>query len=218
MKKQFKFLSTLCIALLMLVGCGTAKEQDTTEVPTNSEGTNAGTDNTTVEEKPNESSESSENDSKSITYTTNNVEKTEETTTATSNEQHYTIQILPSFTLTAEEPGKDMLYLTENDSISMRIENMSVNDLTFEDLQKNTEEMMSFVAENVDYTEFDIQSYVNESIVKYAAYKVDLTDQTVTAVIFEKENQLVRLTIFDNPAKDLTDAMIKMGLTITKTN
>ncbi len=99
-----------------------------------------------------------ENETNSITYTTNNVQKTEETTTVNSNEQQYSIQILPNFTLTAEEPGKDMLYLTEDDSISMRIEYMSVNDTSFENLVKNTEEMMSVVNENVQYTDFEIQS------------------------------------------------------------
>ncbi len=60
--------------------------------------------------------------------------------------------------------------------------------------------------------------YVNNysNINNYTAYKVDLNDQIVISVVFEKDNQLVRLTIFDDPSVDLTEAMIKMGLTISK--
>lgn len=218
MKKQFKFLAILCIALLMLVGCNTAKEQDTPEDTSTTEGTNAANDNTNKEEQPTESDDVTENDTNTITYTTNGEQKQEETTTANSTEQQYSIETLPTFTLTAEEPGKDVLYFTENDSVFMRIETMSVNDQTFENLITNTEEMMNAVDETVDPIKFDIQSYLsNQSeIANYEAYKVDLVEEVVSAVVFEKDNQLVRLTIFDNTTVDLTEAMVKMGLTITK--
>ncbi|SOC35155.1 hypothetical protein [Ureibacillus acetophenoni] len=218
MTKQIKFLAILCIALLMLVGCNTAKDQDTTDETSTTEGNNASNDNTEKDEQPTESDDVTEKESKTITYTTNGEQKQEETTAVNSDEQQYSIEILPSFTLTAEEPGKDMLYLTENGSISMRIETMSVNDQTYENLIANTEEMMNAVDETVHPTNFDIQSYIanHSDITNYAAYKVDLVDEIVTAVVFEKANQLVRLTIFDDPNVDLTEAMIKMGLTISK--
>jgi len=219
MKKQFHFLAIICIALLVLTACNTAKEQNST-APSTTEGTNAGNDNVEIEEQPTNASDETNSDSKNITYTSNNEQKTEETITVNSEEQHYSMKVLPSFSLTSEEPGKDMLYLTNNDSISMRIETISVNDTTFQELLKNTQEMMNAVDENVKYTDFDIQSYVtnNANIVNAAAYKVDLVDQAVISVIYEKEGQFIRLTIFDNPTADLTDAMIQMGLTITKTN
>lgn len=208
MTKRFSLIAILCISLLALAACNTANPQETT-TPTTTEETNTGN-NTGKEDQVTENENS-------ITYTSNNTQKTEETTTIISDEQHYSIQVIQGFTLTAEEPGKDVLYLNEDDSISMRIEYMSSNDTTFQDLVKSTEEMMSVVNENVQYTDFDIQSNVknHSNISNFAAYKVDLTDQAVISVVFEKENQLVRLTIFDKPTVDLTDAFVQMGLSIS---
>jgi len=207
MTKRISFIAILCSAMFALAACNTADQQETT-TPTTVE-TNEGS-NTGKEEQVTEKDNT-------ITYTSNNTEKTEETTTLTSDEQQYAIQAIKGFSLTAEEPGKDLLYLNEDESISMRIEYMSSNDTTFQDLVKNTEDMMSVINENVQYTEFDIQSQVknHSNISNVAAYKVDLADRVVISVVFEKENQLVRLTIFDKPSVDLADAMIQMGLTIT---
>ncbi len=221
MKKQFKMYVILCIALIALVACNTAEQSTTTPTPT--EGTNASNGNIEKDENqtssdPHDDDEQvNENETNRITYTSNGEQKTEETTSVTSNEQQYSIQVLPNFTLTAEEPGKDLLYLTENDSVSMRIEYLTTNETSFEDLQRNTEDLMNAVDENTDYMEFDIQSYVDNvpNISNFAAYKVDLIDQVVMSIVYEKDQQLVRLTIYDDPVADYSDALIKMGLTIT---
>lgn len=220
MKKQFKMFVILCIALIALVACNTA-EQSTTS-PTPAEGTN--TSNDTIKNDDGQTGSNTDDDDQvnenvtnSITYTSNGEQKTEETTPVTSSEQQYTIEVIPNFTHTAEEPGKDLLYLTENSSISMRIEHFTRNETTFKDLQSNTVDLMSAVGENVDYTAFDIQSYVKDvpSISNFAAYKVELQDQVVISIVYEKDEQLVRLTIYDDPVADYSDALIKMGLTIT---
>ncbi len=220
MRKHIYLLTSIILALF-LTACNTSDDQPNTEHTkdhvTADSGSNENQDlpeNGNVTEEPVEPSDNKT----TITYTTNGEERTEETTTVKSNSQGYSIQSLPNFTLTAEEPGKDMLYLTADDSITMRIEYKSTNDSTFDDLVKNTEELMNTISPHVGYEQFDIKEFIQDDIANYTAYKVDLADQVVIAVVFEKEDSLVRLTIFDEKLMDLSDAMIKMGLTIKKAN
>nr|WP_106783892.1 hypothetical protein [Lysinibacillus timonensis] len=225
MKKPVKLFTSLFLSLFLLVACNTA-EQSTGDVPnengqTANNGSNIEQPNGSVNDNETEPEQTDTTDEvSSITYTSNGEQETQETSLKTSKEQNFSIQVLPSFSLTAEEPGKDMLYLTDNDAITMRIEYKSKDDTDFQNLVKETEELMSAVNVHVGYEEIDIQSFIDEelNITNFKAFQVVFNDQVVTGIVFEKDDELVRLTIFDNKLVDLTEAMIKMGLTITKAN
>ena len=223
MSKNSKFIITLFLSIIVLAACNTAEEstpeQESEKVTAQTEGkeVNASVDS---EEPATEETESSEveeqenpstEENNSITFSSKGETRTEESTSISS--EQYTLQVIPGFTLTPEEPGKELLYYDEDDSISMRIEFTTTNDTTFEDLAATTEESMAAVS--TDYEKYDISSIIeNENLTNSTAYIANFGTEEVISVVFEKEGKLVRLTVYDNENVDLSEAMIKMGLTI----
>jgi len=228
MSKTFRFIITAFLSISILAACNSTEEQSSTE-PANEPSDSATIDTTTtpneankpaeVEEPATEDSqkeqpaqeETSDTSSTSITFSSNGESKNEEATPVSSKQ--YGIQVISGFTLVQEEPGKELLTYDADDSVSMRIEAMTINDTTFEDLVANTEQYMSAVSE--DSEPYDISTIIdNNSIANSTAYIANFGTEEVISVVFEKEDKLVRLTVYDNEEVDLSDAMIKMGLTI----
>lgn len=217
MKNNLLLLMTLFLSIVILAACNTA-EEPTTEPASDSITADSDINNNAEEKEPpitNEEQEEPQTDSEEvkpeISYTSNNEEQTESTTSVDS--EKYTIQTIEGFSLTAEEPGKDVLYYEKDDSIFMRIEYATVNDTTFDDLVANTEETMSAI--NEEYETFDFKTYHDENkLTNSAAYKTNFEDEEVLMVVYEKGDSLVRLTIYDHAKYDLSDAFIKMGLSI----
>lgn len=137
-----------------------------------------------------------------------------------SDEQDYSIHLLPTYTLTSEEPGKDSLYLDEDGTVFMRIETMIAEDGTYDYLLEN---MLTTLAASGSETtepaqlEEDASLPSGESIENVQAYTVNSDTGPVTGVIFEKDGMVVRLTIFDSPDAEHFDNFLSMGETITKT-
>lgn len=215
MKIPLRIVLSLFFSVILLTACNTAapktepasnpttannsEQKQTTEEPKNS--------NTTVEQPI-----ADESDHTSITYITNGEIKTEKTTIVDS--EKYSLRALPDFKITAEEPGRDLLYFEKNDAVSMRIEAMSKNDTSFNDIVANSKETMTAI--NEAYEPFDLTTYLkNHSNIKNsAAFIANFADDQVVTVVFENEDLLVRLTVFDKHKMDLTDALLKMGFSI----
>ncbi|MFP3918723.1 hypothetical protein U5N28_13055 [Lysinibacillus telephonicus] len=220
MKKNIRFFITIFLSIMVLAACNTA-EKPSSEPDNDSVTSNGDNDNINAEEQTNEEEQTDEEEqqegsttetneeSTSITFTSNDKEYTEDITPISG--ETYTLQAIPGFALTAEEPGKDILYYEKDDSVSMRIE--AINE-SYSDLIANTEETMAVI--NEQYEPFDLAPYISEAnnIENSAAYIANFENEEVIAVVFEKEDKIVRLTIYDNEEYDLSDAMIKMGLTI----
>lgn len=214
MKKNIRFMITILLSIMVLAACNTA--QQPLEKENDSTATSNTNDNVQAEEQVNESEPQKDSTSTtdevgtSITFTSKNKEFTEKTSPISG--ETYTIQAINGFTLTPEEPGKDMLYYETDDSISMRIEVISEND-SFDNLVANTEETMTAI--DKEYETFDLAPYTSETNLENStAYIAHFESEEVIAIVFEKNDKLVRLTIYDNEDYDLSDAMIKMGLTI----
>lgn len=221
MKKNIGFILTIILSITVLVACNT--KQDSTTEPSSSDTNETVTDNANgTEEKTTPTENDTEQSTDTITTTTENESTTisytskgknfDEKTTTVSGEQ-YSIQVIPGFTLTPEEPGKDVLMYDEDDTVSMRIESMSINDTTFNELVANTEETIAAI--NEQYEPFELTPYVGEHSLKNStSYIANFENESVIAVVFEKGDRLVRLTIYDNKEAELSEAMIKMGLSI----
>lgn len=133
-----------------------------------------------------------------------------------SPEQAYEITVLPAYELTSEEPGKDSLFLTSDSSVFMRVETFSPDDLDFayaEDIMKQTVQASNGEAEMTEGAALDGEGYINSSV-----YEIPSEEGKVTGVVYEKDDMIVRLTIFDKTAIDATPDFIKMGQTIDSTN
>ncbi len=219
MSKTLKFIITLFLTIAVLAACNTEQESTGTDSATGTAHTEGkevnepvDTEEPTTEAGTKEDQASEETDTNpTITFSSKGESKTAELSKV-SGEQ-YSIQVIPGFSLTPEEPGKDVLYYDEDDSINMRIEAMATDASTFSDLVANTEETMAAISQ--DYEKYDIAAFVGEhDLANSTAYIANLDGEEVITVVFEKANNLVRLTIFDHENVDLSEAMIKMGLTI----
>lgn len=138
--------------------------------------------------------------------------------TSTSATLNYTISHLKDYTLTEEEPGKDMLFYNENDALSMRVEVFNQADASFDALNKATQQSMAAIAPNNTYESFDLASYLaaakRTDIKASAGYLVPYESDKVTAIVYEMEDKFVVLTIFDDYITGITDAFITAGFTI----
>lgn len=217
MKKKLQFLIIMLLSLLLLIACGTAEEPKDKIAPDNMTADTEKDDTNEKDEVTTEGdTQSGENDStipveKALNYTTKGKEYTSETTIV--DEANYSIQLLEGYELTQEEPGRDVLFLQENDAIFMRIEVIQKNDSSFDNLVANTEELMTAI--NEQYDSYEINNIKEHKDIKdVVAYIGTHEEDEVVGVVFEKENILVRLTVFDKPDYDLKDALIQMGLTI----
>ncbi len=224
MKKYWLLLASISLAVSILSACntdtGTNNGEKTEPTVVEDETANGEEteptvveDETTTDEK--ETLEERESE-KTLSYTVNGEEKEEVATLTESDEQNYSIYKLEDFKLTGEEPNKDALYLTENDAVFMRIETLSKDEGSIEIVGQNMKDTLSAVSIGQEPTtiEDDLKLPQGENISKQAGMEITTDLGTVTGIVFEKDNLIVRLTIFDRKSYNLTDAFLKMGETI----
>lgn len=141
----------------------------------------------------------------------------EESTEIASDTQNYSIHVLPQYKLTGEEPGKDVLYLEENDSHFMRIETFhNEESITFNDALNNMKEVLEAASNGQTPTELKGESFVpdHEGILQAATFTVDTNEGAVTGVVFEREGFIVKLTIFESTESQNFNDFLQMGETI----
>ncbi|WOV86279.1 hypothetical protein QWT69_10015 [Sporosarcina oncorhynchi] len=211
MKLNWKVLYTGIAATMILTACGTdgdnikdsstdsSIEVNNDENQNASDGTNSETDVDT--------------DSTEVESTSDD-EKLTEAVETKSDEQDYTINVLPGFTLTSEEPGRDSLYSDDNPEVFMRIETKQQEDGLYAYLLDNMQEVLKASSEDVD-PEALTGIYADESaITNVQAFHIDTAEGIVTGVLYETGEKIVRLTIYDTDDEKFTSDFLKMGKTI----
>ncbi|TQR11664.1 hypothetical protein [Psychrobacillus soli] len=200
MKKIYTLLSILLLTLL-LAACGTDTANENVDPVTP-------TDNTENVEETTQAEGETESTA---------LPKEELKGTQTESEtQNYVITVMDGFELTAEEPNKDLLFNTENDQQSMRIETFSANDATIEDITKNLTDTLQASNDNGTLEEITDQNLIptNESIENVNAFQIDTPDGKVIGYTFERQGLLVKITIFDTTEAPAIENFIKMAATI----
>lgn len=234
MFKKSYLLSILLIAILILGACGTPSEEDSSpgttpdeEKQTEEQENNDNEGNTaeeetesTTEEDDEEATDQDNTEENDTTIDSDeNEEKTNELQTnaeqVDSDVQDYSIQILPAYTLTSEEPGKDSLFLTEDGNIFMRIETMPFDQESYDFFKENTLTLLEGIKADgktvADSTALPTGENINDSV----GYTVETNENMLTGLVFEKDGLLVRLTIFDTLAEEHFKNFLQMGETIT---
>lgn len=204
--KRFIIMSLFTLlASGFLVSCGSTTVSEDTQ---NGGQTGSETGNNDVDEQePDEDEPTDSSDSHSLTYTLNG-ESIEETAIMTkSDEQPFSIAVLPGYTLVAEEPGKDVLYADDHDEIFMRIEVLS-DDMDWEYIQTQTVDQLSAVSDDITITESSEEVGI-EAAVKFEA---SADGNTVTSIV---KKGVYKVTMFTNPDQDYRDAFLQMAKTIT---
>ena len=229
MTKWSAMFSGIAIATLLLTGCGTASDdevkenpstnetQDTTaqtEEPNTTEATNttenqenaATTEDTNTTEEATEATTqeqtSEKANEKTLTYKFNEESKQETAVLKTSDNQPYSVFVLPQFELSAEEPGKDVILFSENDSIFMRIELLPA-DVDWTATEENVKAQLGSISENITDPGLTIENG--------SSYEVTTNNEVVTAVLIKDEKAPVRLTMFTTKDARLSRCIFRNG-------
>lgn len=218
MKIKQKLLYTGLAATLILAACGTNSnnEDATTEKPEETVNSSEGssTDNGTTSNGKDENT-NDENTNQETEAPQDTSDEMADATLTESDEQPYAIKVLPDYTLTSEEPGRDSLYSNTNESAFMRIETKSTEDGLYDYLAENMQEVLKASSDGQEPEEVkDVYTTSKEGISNVQAYKVETSTGPVTGVLFEKGDMIVRLTIFDSQEGEYTNDFLKMGETI----
>ncbi len=232
MKKHTLLFTSALSAMLLLAACNTTEEDETPvdeqtagSVDETTDTQDEGAENEETSNEPSDETseenagEDAANPPSTIQYVDENGQQQEATTAwTTSPEQDYEIALAEGFSLNAEEPGRDMVTYDANDQISMRIETFSKDETHYEEMARQTESNVGVTAPEGNYQPYEIKDLVaeNEDVQHAAGFIVTYPEdeEQVVTVIYEKESKIVRLTVFDRTASEVTNALLEMGMTV----
>ncbi|MBO0997082.1 hypothetical protein IOC57_04795 [Bacillus sp. SD075] len=202
-----RYIGCVTIAAFLLTGCGTATDENADEPQEDSvkEG-NEG--NTSQGDNRND-----RNDNKvrlmeqNLQYTINGEAKEKTAFLKKSDNQPFSLYVLQQFKLSGEEPGKDIVFLTEDDSIYMRIELLKA-DVNWDEVEKNVQAQLKSISETIRDPSLDVEDG--------KAFEVESGDEVITTILLKDEKAPVRLTIFTKKDRDYRDAFLEMVKTLMK--
>lgn len=231
MKKNLFLAATMLSAGALMAACGTAEtseentdstagEQTAEETPATEAEAPATEAETETPEEPAEEPETPEDTEAAETPADEVAESTPEEpsqaetegTLTVSDEQPYQVRVVRGYELTSEEPGKDSLFLSEDSSVFMRIETFSKEEIAFD--QAVTAMKETIQASNPEAEVTETEGPQGAVFLNSAAYEVPTTEGKVTGIVFEKEDIIARLTIFDSTDATATEDFIDMAKTI----
>ncbi|MGM9923263.1 MAG: hypothetical protein ACI35R_03295 [Bacillus sp. (in: firmicutes)] len=126
-----------------------------------------------------------------------------------SDNQQYSMYVLPGYELTGEEPRKDVLYLKDSDHISMRIELLSENP-DWATYEANIPTELQDTNQTVtNPTEPELQ------VPGASIYEASNGQDRVTIYLVKNVEQPMKLTIFTTEKEDYRSAFVEMAKTIT---
>lgn len=178
----------------------TEKENDIKTTPDQNEQT---TNNEEIESKTRTSEQP-------ISYTLNGETKKETAQLTKSDNQNFSIYVLSNYELTAEEPYKDLLFLSENDANSMRIEILPA-DTDLEALKTNTLTQLQVVNETVQTLSPPNDEFLQNATIMESSNN---NGEVVTAYLIDQKDSVIKLTLFTKDQSDYRDAFIQMAKTI----
>jgi len=213
MKSKWNLLYAAIATALLLTACGTDTRNENPDSGTN--GTKAPveeTDKGAVDgQDPTDPVES-----ETPNASANQPSDMEEATLTDSDAQNYTIAVLPDYTLTSEEPGKDSLLSDVNGSQFMRIETVANEEGTYDYLVENMIAVLEATNEDSTPTEVTDETAIptGDGIEHVKVLTTQTANGPVTGVVFERGDIIIRLTIFDSPTEEHFLNFLHMGETI----
>ena len=186
MKFNWKMVCTGFAAAILLTACGT----DNTD---QQDGANPDTEEQVVDETNGSSTDGTSTDSQDLVLQSAELKSPQtnmaEAVLTESDAQAFAMEVLPGYTLTSEEPGRDSLYADENPTAFMRIETQPAEDGTYDYLLDNMQEVLKAASNGGEPEELtDVYADVEDKGIKNVkAFKVDTETGPVTGIVFEKE-------------------------------
>ncbi|MBE3568824.1 MAG: hypothetical protein IMW92_01500 [Bacillales bacterium] len=146
---------------------------------------------------------------KKIQYSIGGQNKTDTAVLEESDNQGFSLYVLPHYELTAEEPYKDIVYFKDKDQLFMRIEVMQKTQ------NWNTFKQSAFDQLKAINDQVKPISPPNTTTFKNAtAYRTSTQDAVVTAYVIPSNTHPIKITIFDDKNSSHSDAFLKMADTI----
>jgi hypothetical protein len=166
-----------------------------------------------VQEDPNEETDSSDSMIRllenKLSYTLNGETKEETAFLKHSDNQGYSMYILPDYELTAEEPNKDVVMLTSNGEIFMRIELFS-KDVNWDTTAQTAVEQLQAVSSEVT----ELPPPTGEFFENSKVYEANNNGDVITSYLVKNSEGVIKLTVFTKDTADYRDSFIKMAETI----
>lgn len=215
MKKLSQWILITGLLGSILTGCGAKDAGNTTnettlaqkEEQTNKE-QNTEKNVQNVEEEKNENTIVRKPE-QNIVYQLNSETKEETAFLKNSENQPYSMYVLPEFELTSEEPGKDVLFLGSDAQTFMRIE-LLPTDIDWKVTEESTKAQLESINEDVQTLKAPSDEFFKNSIIMESSKDNDI----VTAYIIKNEKQPLKLMIFSQKDLDYKDPFLQMGKTI----
>ncbi|MFE4703956.1 hypothetical protein [Peribacillus simplex] len=202
-----RYIGCVTFAAFLLTGCGTTTDENADEpqedsVKERNEGNNSQGDN-----HNNRSDNKVRLMEQNLQYTINGEAKEKTAFLKKSDNQPFSLYVLQQFRLGAEEPGKDIVFLTEDDSIYMRIELLKA-DVNWDEVEKNVQAQLKSISETISDPSLDVEGGTG--------FEVESGDDVITSILLKDEKSPVRLTIFTKKDRDYRDAFLEMAKTLMK--
>jgi hypothetical protein len=217
MNKLAKSFAVIGFSALIIAGCGSPEESESTDKapaaqPAAAPEKNEEDQKTTDQEKGNEDGLIRIME-QNITYTVNGEQKEQTAFLKHNDNQSYSMYVLPEYELSAEEPNKDVLMLTEDDSVFMRIE-LLPSDAEWALVEENAKAQLAAVGPEVKETQTPEDPFFNSAWAMETKNGSDI----VTTYLIKDEEQPLKLTLFTKEDADHRSAFVEMAKTIMKEN
>ncbi|MFE4140300.1 hypothetical protein ACFX4I_00300 [Peribacillus sp. YIM B13472] len=202
-----RYIGCVTFAAFLVTGCGTTTDENADEpqedsVKEGNEGNTSKGDN-----HNNRSDNKVRLMEQNLQYTINGEAKEKTAFLKKSENQPFSLYVLQQFRLSAEEPGKDIVFLTEDDSIYMRIELLKA-DVNWDEVEKNVQAQLKSISETISDPSLDVEGGTG--------FEVESGDDVITSILLKDEKSPVRLTIFTKKDRDYRDAFLEMAKTLMK--
>lgn len=203
MTRWTRFIGCVTFAAFLLTGCGTTTDENAGEPQEGS--VNEGNEgNTSQEDNRNNKVRLME---QNLQYSINGEAKEKTAFLKKSDNQPFSLYVLQQFRLSAEEPGKDIVFLTEDNSIFMRIELLKT-DVNWDEVEKNVQSQLESISETIKDPSLDIEGGTG--------FEVESGNDVITSILLKDEKAPVRLTMFTKKDRDYRDAFLEMAKTLMK--
>lgn len=202
------------ILTAVLTACGTGE----TSLEEAKNGTSPEQENVEPEEQPlqeDNNEETTQSDAmirlleNKLSFTVNGETKEETAFLKHSDNQGYSMYILPEYELTAEEPNKDVVMLTDDGEIFMRVE-LLTEDVDWKATEQTAVEQLQAVATKVnEVTPPKLDFFANSKV-----YEAKINGEVITSYLVKNNEGIIKLTSFTKDSDDHRDSFIKMAETI----
>ncbi|WP_199880757.1 hypothetical protein [Bacillus massiliglaciei] len=193
MKKHAILLCIMPVSLFMLAGCGGTADKKEAE-PEKME---------SVSEKAPEVRAGEHN----LTYTKTGESIEDTAFLKTSDNQSFSMYVLPEFELSSEEPGQDIVYLKKDERIFMRIE-IVPEDANWTELAENAKSELQSSSQSLIDPGLNIDNG--------SSFEAKSEEGSVTSILLKEPNHPAKITIYSTGESDYRDAFLEMAKTINK--